>query len=240
MSLPSLVLLMSLSSAAPGTAAPTGSIERIVVVLGERDPVSASRVVRQLKSCTDGTPTAVVSYFGKLRVEQDFTTESDAISAAISRGAAPRDGSPVPKAGSFSLAASVPPERIGSARSLAASLELLAEALAPVGPTTAIVLVSPQIGADSGMAVYSPVQPRVEGEETSTGLGYDTVAIPQPVLEARKTLRKTGLTVVAVNTNGVYDAGAKALTEIPGGRYIQSSQRDFGKALVSAVCGPGR
>ena len=56
----------------------------------------------------------------------------------------------------------------------------------------------------------------------------------------RKALRKSGLTVVAVNTSGVYDAGAKALTEIPKGRYLSYSQRDFQKKFVSAVCAPGR
>jgi hypothetical protein len=215
MSLPSLVLLMLLSSAAPGTAAPTGSIERIVVVLGEKDPVSSSRVLRQLKSCTDGIPTAVVSAVRELRIERDFS-------------------------GSFSLAPRIPSERIARAETLPASLQLLAEALAPVGPTTAIVLVSPQVGADSGIGAISPDQPSVEGAETPSRIFYDTVEIPAPVLEARKALRKSGLTVVAVNTSRQYDAGAKALTEIPKGRYLSYSQRDFQKKFVSAVCAPGR
>jgi hypothetical protein len=73
-----------------------------------------------------------------------------------------------------------------------------------------------------------------------SGVVYETVAISEPVIEARKALRKAGLTVVAVNTSGPYDAGAKALTEIPRGRYLRYSQRDFPKAFVSAVCAPGR
>jgi hypothetical protein len=239
MSLPSLILLMfSISSARPGGS--PGSIERIVVVLGENDAVASSRVVRQLKGCTDGIPTAVVSFFGKLRVEQDFTTESDALSAAISRGAARHGDSPGPGAGSFSLAAQLPAERMDRSRSFAASLQLLAEVLAPVGPTTSIVLVSPQVGADPGIGAISPDQPRVEGAETAPRIFYATVKIPAPVIEARKALRKAGLTVVAVNTSGQYDAGAKALTEIPRGRYLRYSQRDFPKVFVSAVCAPVR
>lgn len=216
MILPNLILLASLSSGAPATADSAASIDRIVVVLGQRDPVSSSRVVQQMKACTDGTPTAVVSAFGRLRVEQDFT----------------------PAAG-FTLAAHVPPES-GKAQGVAASLRLLAEALAPVGSTTAVVLVSPRIGADAGIGVSSPQQPAVDGADTPGFEPYDTVAIPTAVLEARKSLRKAGLTVVAVNTGRIYDAGAKALTEIPRGRYLQTSQGDFGKALVSAVCGAGR
>jgi hypothetical protein len=215
MILPSLILLASLSSGASATADSASSIHQIVVVLGERDPASSSRVLRQLKGCTDGIPTAVVSSFGEFRLEQDFTS-------------------------GFSLAAQLPPERAGRARGAAASLQLLAEALAPVGPTTAIVLVSPQIGADSGIGITSPQQPTVDGAETPSIEIYDTVKIPAAVLAARKALRKAELTVVAVNTGRIYDAGAKALTEIPRGRYLQTSQGDFGKALVSAVCGAGR
>ena len=216
MILPTLVLLLSISAVPPASPSAT-PIERIVVVLGERDAVSSSRVVHQLKACTDGTPTAVVSTFGKIRVERDFTTDAG-----------------------FTLAAHLPPEESGRAQSAAAYLQLLAEALAPVGSTTALVLVSPRVGADSGMGVTSPSQPPVEGAQSPSLDNYDTVAIPGSVLEARKSLRKAGLTVVAVNTSRVYDAGAKALTEIPRGRYLQTSQGDFGKAFVSAVCGAGR
>jgi hypothetical protein len=209
MSLPSLILLMSLSSAAPATADPTGSIERIVVVLGEKDAVSTSRVLRQMKSCTEGRPTAVVSAFRGLRIEQDFT-------------------------GSLSLAARLPAEAIARARTLPASLQLLAEALAPVGPTTAVGLVSPHVGSEPGEPVGSfPDSP--DGKTS-----FETVTFPPSVLQARKALRDAGLTVVAVNTDGQYDAGALTLTGIPRGRYLRYSDKDFPKAFVSAVCGPGR
>ena len=214
MILPSLILLASLSSGAPATADSATPIDRIVVVLGQNDPVSSSRVLRHLKGCTDGIPTAVVSSFGEFRIDQDFTT-------------------------GFSLAAQLPPEWAGRARGPAASLQLLAEALAPVGPTTAIIVISPRIGADSGIDVPSPDQPYVDGAE-SPPVFWDTVAIPKTVIEARKSLRKAGLTVVAVNTSGTYDAGVKALTEIPKGRYLQYSQRNFSKDFVSALCAPGR
>jgi hypothetical protein len=216
MILPTLVLLLGISGVPPASpsAAP---IERIVVVLGERDAVSSSRVLHQLKACTDGTPTAVVSTFGTLRVERDFATD-----------------------GGFVLTGHLAPEKSGKAQSVAVYLQLLAEALAPVGSTTALVLISPRVGAESGMAVTSPWQPAVEGAQSPSVESYDTTAIPAPVLEARKALRKAGLTVVAVNIGRVYDAGAKALTEIPRGHYLQTSQGNFGKALVSAVCGAGR
>lgn len=216
MILPALVLLLPISGVLPASpsAAP---IERIVVVLGEKDAVSSSRVVGQMKGCTDGRPTAVVSAVGGIRIERDFATDAG-----------------------FTLAAHLPPEEPGRKQSIAVSLRLLAEALAPVGSSTALVLVAPRVGADSGMSVTSPWQPAVEGEQSPSVESYSTVAIPASVLEARKALRKAGLTVVAVNTGRIYDAGAKALTEIPGGRYLQTSQGDFGKALVSAVCGTGR
>jgi hypothetical protein len=215
MILPALVLLLPISGVPP--ASPSAAIERIVVVLGERDAVSSSRVVGRMKGCTDGRPTAVVSAVGGIRIEQDFATDAG-----------------------FTLAAHLPPEEPGRKQSIAVSLRLLAEALVPVGSSTALVLVAPRLGADSGMSVTSPWQPAVEGEQSPSVESYSTVAIPASVLEARKALRKAGLTVVAVNTGRIYDAGAKALTEIPGGRYLQTSQGDFGKALVSAVCGTGR
>lgn len=223
MILPGLILLVSLSSGAPATADPARSIERIVVVLGEKDPVTSSRVLRELKSCTERTPIAVVAAFRELRLEQDFK-------AAL----------PETEAGNFSLASQLPSEKVGRARSFAASLQLLAEALAPVGPTTAIVLVSPHIGADPGMGVSSPDQLYVEGAESPPVDYYSTVRIPGAVIEARKALRKAGLTLVAVNTSGTYDAGVKALTEIPKGRYLQYSQRNFSKVFASAVCAAGR
>jgi hypothetical protein len=213
MILPTLVLLLSISGVPPASpsAAP---IERIVVVLGEKDAVSSSRVLQRMKACTDGTPTAVVSTFGTLRVERDFATDAG-----------------------FALAAHLPAEESARNQGVAASLQLLAEALAPVGSTTAVVVISPRVGAEAGMSVSSPQQPAVDGAQVPSSESYSTVAIPASVLEARKALRKAGLTVVAVNMGRTYDAGAKALTEIPGGRYLQTSQGDFGKALVSAVCG---
>jgi hypothetical protein len=216
MILSSLILLASLSSGAPARADSATSIHRIVVVLGERDPGSSSRVLQRLKACTDGTPTAVVSAFGELRIEQDFATETG-----------------------FTLAAHVPPAS-GKAQGVAASLQLLAEALAPVGSTTAVVVVAPRVGANPGMGVTSPSQPSVDGAQSSSVEFYGTVEIPASVRKARKALREAELTVVAVNTDRTYDAGAKALTEIPRGRYLQTSQGDFGKALLSAVCGAGR
>ena len=215
MSLPGLILLMAaISPAATPASAPAGSIERIVVVLGQNDAVSSSRVLGQIKSCTDGRPTAVFSAFRELRIEQDFT-------------------------GSQSLAARLPADKIAKSRTLPASLELLADALAPVGPTTAIVLVSPQIGADPGMGVASP-ESYVEGVEAPPVDYYSTVRIPATVIEARKALRRAGLTLVAVNTSGTYAPAVKALTEIPKGRYLQYSQRNFSKAFASAVCAAGR
>ena len=216
MILPTLVLLLSISEVPPASpSAPP--IERIVVVLGERDAVSSSRVLHQLKACTDGTPTAVVSTFGTLRVERDFATDAG-----------------------FVLAEHLAPEKSGKAQRVAVYLQLLAEALAPVGSTTAVVVISPRVGAEAGMSVSSPQQPAVDGAQMPTSESYGTMAIPASVLEARKALRKAGLTVVAVNAGRIYDPGAKALTEIPRGRYFQTSQGDFGKALVSAVCGAGR
>ena len=216
MSLPGLILLMAaISPAETPASAPAGSIERIVVVLGQNDAVSSSRVLGQIKSCTDGRPTAVFSAFRELRIEQDFT-------------------------GSQSLAARLPADKIAKSRTLPASLELLADALAPVGPTTAIVLVSPQIGADSGMGVASPDQLYIEGAESPPVDYYSTVRIPDTVIEARKALRRAGLTLVAVNTSGTYAPAVKALTEIPKGRYLQYSQRNFSKVFASAVCAAGR
>jgi hypothetical protein len=216
MILPTLVLLLSISEVPPASPS-AGPIERIVVVLGERDAVSSSRVLQHMKACTDGTPTAVVSTFGMLRVERDFTTDAG-----------------------FALAAHLPAEESAKKQGVAASLQLLAEALAPVGSTTAVVVISPRVGSEAGMSVSSPQQPAVDGAQTPSSESYGTVAVPVAVLEARKALRKAGLRVVAVNTSGAYDPGAKALTEIPRGRYLQTSQGDFGKALVSAVCGAGR
>jgi hypothetical protein len=216
MILPTLVLLLPISGVPPASPS-AAAIERIVVVLGEKDAVSSSRVVGQMKGCTDGRPTAVVSAVGGIRIERDFATDAG-----------------------FTLAAHLPPEEPGRKQSVAVSLRLLAEALAPVGSSTALVLVSPRVGADSGTSVTSPWQPAVEGEQSPSVESYSTVAIPASVLEARKALRKAGLTVVAVNVGRTYDAGAKALTEIPGGRYLQTSQGNFGKALVSAVCGARR
>ena len=70
MSLLNLVLLLvSISASRP---------ERIVMVLGQDDPVVSSRVLRQLPSWSDGISTAIVSVFDGLRarsgIEQDFTT----------------------------------------------------------------------------------------------------------------------------------------------------------------------
>ena len=76
----------------------------------------------------------------------------------------------------------------------------------------------------------------------STGeIGFLAPAeVPGSVYEARKALRKAGVTLVVVNTSGRYDAGAKALTEMPRGRYLSYSHKDFHKRLVAAVCDPGR
>ena len=217
MTLPGLILLLSLPAGPPSVPRPADSIERIVVVLGERDEVSSSRVLQHLKPCTDGTPTAVVSTFGKMQVERDFPADAG-----------------------FTLAGHLAPAKSGKAQRVAVYLQLLAEALAPIGSTTAVVAISPRVGAEAMMDVSSPQQPAVDGAQMPSSESYGTVGVPVAVLQARKALRKAGLTVVAVNTSRTYDPGAKALTEISGGRYLQTSQRDFGKAFVSAVCGAGR
>jgi hypothetical protein len=204
-----LTVLIATVSLADAASMPAGSIERIVVFLGENDTVTSSRVLGQLKSCMEGRPTAVVSAFRGIRIEKDFP-------------------------GSQSLAARLPAEKIAKRRTLPASLQLLAEALAPIGPTTAVVLVSPHVGSQ-------PVEPVGSFPASPDGkTSFETVTVPQSVFDARKALRDAGLTVVAVNTDGQYDAGALALTGFPRGHYLRYSDKDFPKAFVSAVCGPGR
>jgi hypothetical protein len=219
--------------------------ERLVVVLGQNDPVTSLRVLRHLENCTVGVPTAVVSYFHRLRIVQDFTSDRNAVFEAVSRASDELAVSGAAGEG-FSLAAQLPPEETDAARSFPAALELLASALAPVGRTTTIVLVSPRVGAASGGFVestgaMSPYYRSTESEPVSTGdvpRGY--LAIPPGVTEARKALRRSGVRVVAVNTRRAYDPGLKALTETPGGRYLQSDQRGFPKRLESALCAPAR
>ena len=232
------LFLASMSFVEPGSSDPAGLIERIVVVLGEDDPVISARVLRQLKACTDRTPTAIVSFLEGLRVERDFTNDSDALFAAISRAASTHRQPSGTEAGAFDLAARLPPEAMGRPRSLVASLRPLAEALAPVGPTTVLVLLSPHIGAEPASSVEPPTS---EGEQgATTGNGFATVAVQWPVYEARRALRRARLTVVAVITDGQFDAGVKALTEVPGGRYLRFSQKRFKEQFLSAVCAPRR
>lgn len=92
--------------------------ERIVLVLGQNDPVVSARVLRDLAGCTERVPTAVMSAFDGLRIQQDFAS---------------------PPSGDFTLAAHLVAERIEKARSLPASLRLLADALGPLASRTTIV-----------------------------------------------------------------------------------------------------
>lgn len=241
-------LVLLLTSAFPSGAASNSPKppERILVLLGQNDPYLSTRVLRQMESCTDGTPTAVVSVFDEFRIAQDFTTERGAVLGSVSR-AAGSDASAGSADATFSLAAQLPPEKVGKARSLAASLQLLAEALAPVGPSTAIVLVNPRATANWGGTApsnpeRSPGNRSTDDEPVSTGeLGFLAPAeIPGSFYEARKALRNAGVTLVVVNTSRQYDAGAKALTEIPRGRYLSYSEKGFHERLVAAVCAPGR
>jgi hypothetical protein len=206
--------LLLLATVAANAAPP----ERIVVVLGENDPATSAKVVRRLGSCIVRTPVAVVS-LGPLRVEQDFTTETATVMRALSRpGSSGRSPSGVQRRG-FSLSDRLTPETVSGIKGFADAVHVLAEALAPVGPTSAILLVSPHIVADW----------KDQNDE-----------IPYSVIKARKALQGAGLTLVAVNTSGQYDPGVKALTEFERGSYLRYSQADFGKQLVSTVCAPGR
>jgi hypothetical protein len=196
--------------------------ERIVVVLGQNDPAVSARVLRELAGCTERVPTAVVSAFDRLRIQQDFAGAGG---------------------GGFTLAPQLLPERIEKARSLPASLRLLADALGPLASRTTIVLVDPRVGvvwsgAAPSNAERSPGNRSTDVEPVSAGeAGFLSPAeIPQSVYEARTALRKAGVALVALDTSGRYDAGAKALTEFPKGRYLAFGKDDFRGRLVNAVC----
>jgi hypothetical protein len=218
MSIASRTLLLTALLPLATVAADATPPERIVVVLGENDPATSTKVLRGLESCIARTPTAVVSLSGPLRVEQDFTTESAAVIDSVSRRASGRSASGVQRHG-FSLAGRLAPETVSGIKGFADAVQVLTEALAPVGSTTAVVLVSPHIVADW----------KDQNDE-----------IPYSVVKARKALQASGVTLVAINTSGQYDPGVKALTEFSRGSYLRYSQADFGKRLLSHVCASKR
>ena len=211
-------ILLITTPALCGAATP----DRIVVVLGQNDPVVSARVLRDLAGCTERVPTAVVSAFDGLRIQQDFASGPG---------------------GDFTLAAQLLAERIEKARSLPASLRLLADALGPLASRTTIVLVDPRVGvvwsgAPPSNSERSPANRSTDVEPVSTGeAGFLSPAeIPRSVYDARTALREAGVALVALDTSGRYDAGAKALTEFPGGRYLAVRRGDSRDRLVNAVC----
>jgi hypothetical protein len=220
-------LLLAVGLLVPDATAPhagkTGTVDRIVVLLTEDDPATSKRVLGAMRPCTGRVDTAVVSTAGGIHVREDFS----------------RDGA------SLSLAEQLSGKERDTANTVGAALGLLVEALGSRAPTTTIVLVSSAIGSDPGATfpaspgVVSPANRSTEDEPSSAGeIGFaDTPAIPESVYAARKVVRRSEATLIAVNVGGRYDPALKALTEIPRGRYLRPSQKNFAEALVSAVCG---